>query len=164
MRRYVYKDQSADMEIDIPEVHVLELDGFLNSLRCVIGHPSKIFGAGYIPKRELNIESIVEDRIKVIEESGYLVTKKTVDFKYIQKILHKHIYIKLPIKDEETLINLDWNLIEYYGLISTAENENGKWNRLISQKHITLESTSNNGLDSLIFFVEYDDFIVETWL
>ncbi len=164
MRRYVYKDQSADMEIDTPEIHVLELDGFFNSLRCVIGHPSKIFGAGYMPKRELNIESIVEDRIKVIEESGYLVTKKTVDFKYIQKILHKHIYIKLPIKDEETLINLDWNLIEYYGLISTAENENGKWNRLVSQKHIILESTGNNGLDSLIFFVEYDDFIVETWL
>jgi hypothetical protein len=149
------------MEIDTPEIHVLELDGFLNSLRCVIGHPSKVFGAGYIPKRGLSIDSIVE---KVIEESGYLVTKKTVDFKYIQTILHKNIYSKLPIKDEETLINLDWNLIEYYGLISTAENEDGKWNRLVSQEHIILESNGNNDLDSFMFFVEYDDFIVETWL
>jgi hypothetical protein len=152
------------MEIDAPEIHILELDGFLNALRCLIGHPAKIFGAGYIEKVEQNLDSIIHDKIKLIEQSGSLVTRDIVDFKYIQKVFNQYIYNKLPTSDENNLGNLDWNLVEYYGVASTAENEDEAWNRLVSQKHVILEYQDESSINSVIFFVEHDKFVIATYL
>jgi hypothetical protein len=152
------------MEIDAPEIHILELDGFLNALRCLIGHPAKVFGAGYIEKVEQDLDSIINDKIKFIEKSGCLVSRDKVDFKYIQKIFSQYIYNRLPTENENILGNLDWNLVEYYGLASTAENEDGEWNRLVSQEHIILEYKDENSIDSVIFFVEHDKFVIATYL
>jgi hypothetical protein len=85
------------MEIDSPEIHVLELDGFLNSLRCIIGHSSKVFGAGYLKKSGSNLGKIIESQIRIIKNSGLLVNKKIVDFEYIQHTLNNHVYSKLSI-------------------------------------------------------------------
>ncbi len=75
--------------------------------------------------------------------------------------MDKHIYQHLAYLPEESVKNLDWNLIEYYGLISTAENK-GHWNRLVGQGAYVIEYHYNK--DCAVFFVEYDEFIVITLL
>lgn len=152
------------MEILAPEIHVLELDGFLNALRCIVGLPSRRFGAGLIAKNGRGIDDIVQDAIYKINQSSNEVKNSVVDFKFIQEILIDRIYSKLPNINFEDIKNTDWNLIEYYGLISTAENKNGPWNRLISQDSICLEFKNKDGYDSVIFFVEHNEFVVSTYL
>jgi hypothetical protein len=155
---------NADMEILAPEIHVLELDGFLNALRCVIGLPSRKFGAGLIAKNGRTIDDIVQDSIYKINQSGKVVKNSVVDFTFIQSILSDRIYSKLPNSNSEAVKNTDWNLIEYYGLISTAEDESGPWNRLISQNSIFLEFNTEDSYDSVVFFVEHNEFVVSTYL
>ncbi len=152
------------MEILESEIHVLELDGFLNALRCVIGHPSKLFGAGLIKKGGRELITIVEESIANIEASGKLKNKELVNFKYIQEVLNIHIYAKLPTTDAKYIENIDWNIIEYYGLISTAEDEHGAWNRLVGQENYILEYIDEHNNESVIFFVEHDDFVIATCL
>lgn len=152
------------MDILKPEIHILELDGFLNALRCVIGHSSKVFCAGLLQKNENDIFSIVEENVANIKMSGKLINRAVVNFNYIQQVFDEHIYSKLPCNNEAYTKNVDWNLIEYYGLISIAENENGPWNRLISQDSHILEYIDENDNKSVIYFVEHEEFIVITCL
>ncbi len=149
------------MEILSSELHVLELDGFLNALRCVVGHSEKLFGAGLIKKEGRNIDTIVEESRINIEKSGKLNKTDIVNFKYIQNVLDSHIYTKLS---SDSVENIDHNLIEYYGLISTSEDESGPWNRLVSQNNYILEYIDENNNNSVIFFVEHNDFVVATFL
>jgi hypothetical protein len=152
------------MEILSPEIHVLELDGFLNALRCIIGHPSRIFGAGLINKNGITLEAIVEEQISKIKQSGKFIARSTVDFNFIQNLFNERIYSLLPPSKPENIKNLDWNLVEYYGLISTAEDEGGPWNRLVSQNCIHLEFFDEQNHNSAIFFVEHDEFVIATYL
>ena len=110
------------------------------------------------------ISAIVDDTISFISKSGLLISQKIVDYKYVWRLFDTFIYKKIPHLDHEQQVNLDWNLIEYYGLISTAENEHGPWNRLISQDHHIIDFIDENDKSSVVFFVEFDDFVVTTWL
>ena len=87
-----------------------------------------------------------------------------MDFKSIQKIIDTNIYSKLPIDNPESISNIDWNLIEYYGLISTAEHENGAWNRLVGQDSHVIEFMGEDENECLAIFMEHDEFIVMTYL
>lgn len=152
------------MEILNAEVHVLELDGFLNALRCLVGHQGKVFGAGLIKKDGMSVDNLIEKSILPIKKLGLSINQSVVGFEYIQNILKVHIYSKLPANTPECIENIDWNLIEYYGLISTAENEDGPWNRLISQDSYVFEYVDENERKSVVFFVDYDEFMIVTYL
>ncbi len=150
------------IEIFKEELHVLELDGFLNALRCIMGHADRCFGAGLI-KKDSCIDTIIDGHIQNISINGKFLDKKKVNFEYIQKIFDKFIYSKLPISDKETLRNTDWNLVEYYGLISTVEDK-GEWNRLVNQDHVLLEYEDEHGRKSIHYYVEYNEFVITTFL
>lgn len=75
-----------------------------------------------------------------------------------------NIHKKISETNTRALDNLDWNLIEYYGLVSTADQEDGPWNRLISQEHTTLRFLDKEGDEYILFFVEFSDFVVVTQL
>ncbi len=111
------------LEVLEPEFHIIELKGFFNGLRCAVGHSSGRFSADLIMKDGREILAIVDDTISFISKSGLLISQKIVDYKYVWRLFDTFIYKKIPHLDHEQQVNLDWNLIEYYGLISTAEND-----------------------------------------
>lgn len=152
------------VKISTAELHVIELDGFLNSLRCLVGGPGRFFAASYISKDAADVLSIVQKQINNMSKEGCRVSKKEVNFKQISELFDQCIYVKIPTIDPDSLKNLDWSLVEYYGLISTAEDENGPWNRLVGQNHILLECISEEGRVDNIFFVEYESFVVATYI
>lgn len=145
------------------EPQVIELNGFLNALRCIIDCPRRLFSAALIEKGfELN--SIVEELSRNINAKGTLIEQTQLDFKDIYQLFVEHIYKRISSTKTRALDNLDWNLIEYYGLISTSDQEDGPWNRLISQAHTALRFIDENGNECLFFLVEFSDFIVVTQL
>ncbi len=148
------------IQISEPELHIIELNGFLNAVRCILGIPNRAFGAVLIEKEKKTKEQIFQEIIESDLAESVLELNEDRDFKYIQKLLNKFIYSKLSISVEK----LDWNLIEYYGLVSTAEDENGKWNRLVSQNSRVLEYRDGLGNEGAVFFVEHDSFLVMTYL
>ena len=148
------------MNIRNSEIHALQLDGFLNAVRCLVGHPSKKFGACLLEKAGRSIEDLIEEHTKNTE----ITNTKIEGFKYIQGLFKERIYSKLGTNTNEILDNLDWNLIEYYGLISTAENEDGPWNRLVSQESYILSFVYSDKNDGVIIFTEYEEFVLVTYL
>lgn len=146
-----------------PEVYVIELDGFLNAVRCFVGESTRSFGARYHPKNGETLETLVGKIISNDISKDKLKSKSLVDFKHIQRVFNTHIYSKIGNADSACVKNIDWNLVEYYGLISTAENENGTWNRLVSQESALLEYSDQEGKKAALFIVEYDNFFVLTY-
>lgn len=146
-----------------PEIYVVELDGFLNAVRCFAGESTRSFGARYLQKEGETLEVLVEKLITNDISKEKLISKSLVDFKRIQGIFDDHIYSKLGGADSVCIKNIDWNLVEYYGLISTAEDEKGAWNRLISQESTLLEYSDKQDNKAALFIVEYNDFFVLTY-
>lgn len=135
----------------------------MNALRCVIGYSHKMFGAVYIDKEDQSIDKLIDKIISKEISEDKITSRRIVDFKEIQEILGRCIYSKLSKLGVKHIDNIDWNLIEYYGLISTAEDENGSWNRLVGQKSILLEYNDSNG-KATMFLIEHANFIVLTYL
>jgi len=160
--------RGSSIKIDKLEIHrsepaVIELNGFLNALRCVIDCPKRMFSATLVEK-DFELSSIVEETIKSIGDYGTLIEQAQLDYKTTYQLFVDHIYKKISDSKTRALDNLDWNLIEYYGLISTSDQEDGTWNRLISQEHTTLRFLDDEGDEYILFFVEFSDFVVVTQL
>ncbi|SFM71189.1 hypothetical protein [Marinobacter zhejiangensis] len=154
----------AELEVDSAELSVIELDGFLNSLRCLVGCQGRLFSAAYISKKGKSLKEIVKELISKNTQAGRRISMSEACFEKVSELFEQCIYAQLSHVSRENIKNLDWNLVEYYGLISTAEDESGPWNRLVGQKHVLLESENDKGWVDIVFFVEYENFVVATFL
>jgi hypothetical protein len=163
---YEQPPRKDDMKVEVlaSEIHVLELNGYLNALRCMVGHQYSKFCAGLIEKSGRTIDEVIDERIKNILKDGEILERRISNFKNVQKLLKSHIYSKIPNSNDAVVDYIDWNLIEYYGLISTAEDENGPWNRLVSQDSHIIEYVEEDKTKSVVFFVEHEEFVVATYL
>ncbi|WP_444943374.1 hypothetical protein ACJJIK_16625 [Microbulbifer sp. ZKSA006] len=151
------------MEIHRAEPAVIELNGFLNALRCVIDCPKRMFSATLIEKN-VDLNSTIKNIKNSIDEHGGIIEQKKIDYQTTHQLFIDHIYKKISGTNTRGLDNLDWNLIEYYGLISTQDLEDGPWNRLVSQEHTTLRFLDNEGDEYILLIVEFSDFVVLTQL
>lgn len=147
-----------------PEIHAFQLDGFLNSLRCVAGYDHRSFGAILIDKENRCTGEIIDEIVRNEVGVSNLADQKNVAFKDIQNIFNKYIYSKLKGIERDSLKYIDWNLVEYYGLVSSAEDINGPWNRLVAQDSILVEYIDDHDQEAVIFFVEYESYILLTYL
>jgi hypothetical protein len=147
-----------------PEIHVNELNGFLNGIRCSIGIPTRQFGAVLIPNEGMDFRGISERVVKSNSEIVKVVSKKFASFEEVKEVFESQIYKKHENLDDDSLTNLDWNLVEYYGLIATSENPEGKWNPVVSEKSYLFEVEMSDHQMQKLIFVEYEKFVVLTWL
>ncbi|WP_143821034.1 hypothetical protein [Motiliproteus sp. MSK22-1] len=142
---------------------VCELDGFLNAIRCIIDCPRRLFSATLIEK-ETTLEAIILEDIDYIDKNGNLLERSVVAYKPAYELFVNLIYNRISESKTSATDNLDWNLIEYYGLLSTADIEDGPWNRFISQEHSILRFINADNCECLMFYVEFSDFVVATQL
>ena len=151
-------------QISTAELHVVELNGFLNAIRCMLAMSHKLLGAAFVDKNGGSLDEIVRD--VVADNIGNSAIQKDLeqDFNYVHQLFKKYIYSKMDKINSDVIKQLDWNLVEYYGLVSTAEDENGPWNRLVGQRHRVLEYIDEAGNDAAVFFVEHKTFVVMTYL
>jgi hypothetical protein len=147
-------------QLNPAEFPIVEFSGFLNSIRCILGCPKYMFFAEFVPKSEYteNYE------LAHISDCGVIIEKGEIDYHEVRNYFIELIYKKISNQETPALQNLDWVLIEYYGLISTADQSDGPWNRLISQKHSFVRYAHGSDFESIVFFVEYSTFIVATYL
>ncbi|WP_148059405.1 hypothetical protein [Sinobacterium caligoides] len=142
---------------------MLELDGFLNAVRCFLDCPKRLFSAELVGGG-LPLEDIVDGDIKGIETNGRVISKSIENYHSVYKLIVDLIYKKISKSKTRSTENIDWNLVEYYGLISTADIEDGPWNRLISQDHTLVRFLDEDGSESITFYIEFSDFVLATQL
>lgn len=154
---------SKIVEIHWAQIPVIELDGFLNASRCILECPGRLFNAQF--EQKINgMECIIQQDIENISKNGKFLERTEIDYEGVRQLFIDLIYKKIPPRGGGSLENFDWVLIEYYGLISTADQENGPWNRLLSQTHALIRFVDENQCESVMFYVEYSDFVVITQL
>lgn len=139
------------------EPTVIELDGFLNAVRCVLDCPRRLFLARFL-------ECTIEDDLEHLKTLGSLSKLSELSFNSVHEQFVKNIYEKISKEKTRALENLDWNLVEYFGLISTADEEDGPWNRLIDQNHASTIFIESDGCESLVFYVVFSSFVVAVHL
>ena len=85
-------------------------------------------------------------------------------YEEIEAILQDVIYSKLQMLTSEVISMLDWDLIECYGLISTAADRKGPFNPLVEHGAL-LHSISSDSIGKGSFFaVQVADYLVVTGL
>ena len=136
---------------------VAEYHGFLNALRCFLGY-RRVFGCFYLEKQEEYLEKYIE------QSEVNLERRYEVDYQGVRTLFGEYLFKPLASKGFKDLKNTDWVLYEYYGLISTALDENGPWNPIVGGQTIILEFSPADGVKTIELIVEVGAIAVLTFL
>ncbi len=125
---------------------ITELNGFLNALQRLCGFEYS-FGARLVPKRT-HLLADLNKQLKPIE------TIKPISYREVETFLEQYIYQKLNAQAQQ-IRELDWHLIEYYGLAYTAANPRDKHclNSLVSDGAWLVQRTKNSNQSENSCFV-----------
>ncbi len=113
---------------------------------------------------DASVKDIIQRDIEYIQDVGQILENETVQNKVVYNLIVEYVYKKISESKTRATDNLDWNLVEYFGLMSTADEESGPWNRLLSQDHQLIRFVDNEGCESIMFYVEFSDFLVAVQL
>jgi len=144
------------MNIDA-QVIAAEYDGFLNALRCFLGY-RRVFGCFLLDKKAGYLENHIKRRTEKLE------CQYVADYNEIRSLFGDYLFKPLASNGYKNLENAVWNVFEYYGLISTALDESGPWNPMVSGKTIVLEFFSTESAKTIEFIVEVGGIAVVTYL
>ncbi|WP_250462353.1 hypothetical protein [Microbulbifer litoralis] len=134
------------------EVQIIaaEYDGFLNALRCFLGY-RRVFGCFLLDRKTGYLESHIKKHGENLER------QYTADYNEVRSLFGEYLFKPLASRGYKNLENTDWNVFEYYGLISTALDENGPWNPIVSGKTIVLEFFPTESVKTVELIVEVGD-------
>lgn len=93
-----------------------------------------------------------------------LQKRYAVNYETVKTLFNEHIFDPLRSVGLSDLENVDWNIIEYYGLASTSINENGPWNPVVSGESLLLEFESAESTKVLELIVEIEKYAIVTFL
>ena len=127
-----------------------------------MGYP-RVFGATYFESKDPN--EIVETHIaRMIEDGGLLESISEVNHKELITLLHTHLFSKLHDRGWERIENVEWQLIEYYGLASTAIDNNGPFHPTVSQTTKALLFKTKDNKKWFHYFVRIGGWTVLTFI
>lgn len=111
------------------ETHVAELRGFLNAVQQLCGPDHRLY-ADAISVGE-NEEHSLARYFSNFEGNFQYQGGSPISYQQVRALLQEYVYSSLGTFPPEVLKELDWQLIEYYGLASTAAD--GSFNPLVSE-------------------------------
>ena len=138
------------------ELYTYEINGYLRSLQRL----SKVacdFNAVYIP---LNGQALEEAISKFLERYDDITSTNLVSgisFGSVERILDNLIFNNLSIGEEGTIKMLRWDLVEYFGLASTAQSDDNDFNPLINGKVVQVDIDSSFYSWNVFIGVDYED-------
>ena len=140
-----------------------ELRGFMNALRVQCTSKTTIRVSCF--KMQGDFNNTVEWYIKENKKEFGCVNKGKISYNEILPLIKKNIFNKMHSSISESIKkNLEWHLVEYYGLASTIENEENPFNPLVSEKSVLIEKTSIEYEISTCFITPIGSHIVVTTL
>lgn len=143
------------------ESYVENLNGYFQSLRRLSNNVCDLW-AQYVP-----IDSAFEETVEAYfnnTEGIKVIDKHWASFREIESLYNELIFSKIEGLSDEVLGLLKWDIVEYYGLISTSIDCDSCFNPLVSAGALLLETRSPLHSKCNYLVVEYSKFVVITGL
>ncbi|UUY07327.1 hypothetical protein LRS11_16055 [Pseudomonas sp. J452] len=134
-------------------LHVSELRGFLGAMQVLCGDRYS-FGVDCLDD-EGGVESSVLKHFSMLGSGFQCNSVDQESFEDVKSLLDKYLFRALPALGQGCKKRIARQLIEYYGLIATAENEFGAFNPLSVQGAIYVPDVSS------VFYVECSYYAVK---
>ncbi len=110
-----------------------ELNGYLYSLRRLAKDNCDYWATHIKVKNEGNVEQAIHQHFAKSHIKTEVTGIKKVDYATIKKLFSKFIIEQLTTNTEDQVYMLIWDIVEYYGIASTAVNPKGPFNPLVSE-------------------------------
>jgi len=144
------------------ENYVSELRGYLQSLRRLCRRPCDFHADSFLVEND--IHSSIEEYINKLGAEFKFKGIKPVTYQEVESILKKHLVLELVLENQNTIDLFLWDIVEYYGLASTASNPDGDFNPLVSNGALAVEVQSSYYSSGAIFVVVIEKAAIITWL
>jgi hypothetical protein len=113
---------------------------------------------------ENDIHSSVKEYIKKLGSEFEFVGVKPLTYQEVESILEKHLIAELEVESQNSIELFLWDIVEYYGLASTASNPDGDFNPLVSNGALAVEVISSHYASGAVFVVVIEKAAIITWL
>lgn len=144
------------------ENYVSELRGYLQSLRRLCRRQCDFYADSFF--LENDIHSSVKKYINKLGAEFEFVGIKPLTYQEVESILKKHLVAELEVESQSSIELFLWDIVEYYGLASTASNPDGDFNPLVSNGALEVEVKSSHYTSGAIFVVVIGKAAIITWL
>jgi hypothetical protein len=131
--------------------YVNELNGYLQALRR-LGKNRVGYGA-----HTFEVQGSVENSIKEyvtkipdVESVNDIIHRRSA---YFSELLQEYLFSNIIVNTADYKSLVEWDIFEYFGLLSTQLNPDGEFNNLVKNGGFSVEITSNFYTKSTIFVV-----------
>lgn len=139
------------------EMHVAELRGFLNALQRLMSDRRDFYADVISPAN--GMEAALAAYFN--EDPAYQGSAQ-IGYPEVQALLHEYIFAGLNELSSKVAAELEWQLLEYYGLASTAAG--GSFNPLISNGALLLTMRQSHYSKCAYYVVQLPHHLVITGL
>lgn len=144
------------------ENYISELRGYLQSLRRLCQRQCDFYADSFPVTGDIYLS--IEEHVNKCGDQFQFVGVKSITFNEVENLLQKHLIHELEVVSEDAIKLFMWDIIEYYGLISTALNPDGDFNPLVSNGALEVEVKSPHYLSGSIFVVVIEEVAIVMWL
>lgn len=144
------------------ENYVSELRGYLQSLRRLCRRQCDFYADSFVVENE--IHKSIREYINNLGAEFTFKGVKPLTYQEVESVLRKHLLRELEVENPITIDLFLWDIVEYYGLASTASNPDGDFNPLVSNGAFAVEVHSLHYASSVVFVVVIEQCAIVMWL
>lgn len=143
-------------------IHIAELRGFLNALQRLCEAKSAFFAE--VVRLSDDADSTLSKYFAECVAGCRYQGARRIAYSDVEAILDAFVYSKLRGVQADAIATLAWQLIEYYGLASTAADSNGPFKPLVSNGALLLSVSFDLPEICAYFAVEIPGHLIITGL
>ncbi len=144
------------------ENYVSELRGYLQSLRRLCRRQCDFHADSFLVEND--IHASIEKYINKLGAEFKFKGIKPLTYQEVEDALKNHLILELEVENQNTIELFLWDIVEYYGLASTASNPDGDFNSLVSNGALAVDVQSSRYSSGAIFVVVIGKTAIITWL
>ena len=137
------------------EIYVASLSGFLNALERLTESKIILFN-GYF-KIEKELETSLKKYVLNWKDKPQLISCDIISNSEFNAFLQKELYAKIEAT-ENIIYNLDWQLQEHFGLVSTSLNTDGVYHPLVNGPIYLASVSTNDFTKNYVFAVQIENY------
>ena len=141
---------------------VNNLNGYLHSLRRLSGNKCDFWAERV--EIETDIDNTIDEYFSTLESNSKVLEIERIDYSTVEKLLDTLVFSNLNIKDGDLIKLFAWDIVEYYGLASTAVDPEREFNPLVSNGAIKVSVQSDFHNSCVYYVVQITSFAIFTGL
>ena len=123
------------------EAIINNLNGYLHSLRRLSGNKCDFWAE--CVEIDSDIDNAIDKYFSKLKSDCKVLKTEKIDYSTVENLLNNLVFSNLTIRDDNLIKLLAWDIVEYYGLASTALDSEGEFNPLVSNGAIKISVQSD---------------------